>query len=338
MGNWGRDWATRVLPQVAAAEVVGYVDDRASARAEVQRIGVADRDNCFDSLDAAVGHAGAGADAVLVTTDLLAHVPVVRAALEAGKHVLVEKPLAPSMAEATEIVELAEELGLTLMVSQNYRFYPAVRAVQRLVRDGTFGRVLHVDVDFRRFSAPRAGAPTGHRTWAQPLLVDMSIHHFDLLRAVLGQDPTSVYCRTWNPSWAGFRDPPEGTATIAFDNDLTVSYRGSWICPDRETLWAGEWRMEMEHGEIWWTSRGDMSTGDQDAVWSFDHQANRRDHVLPGMALVDRAGSLDAFVTAIAEDNAPETSGRDNLKSLGLTYGAVESAHRGEPTAMGDGM
>jgi predicted dehydrogenase len=334
MGNWGRDWASTVLPQVPGAQVVGYVDDRSSALAEVRRAKIADVDNCHDSFEAALQHRDA--DAVLVTTDLTSHVSVVRAALQAGKHVLVEKPLAPSMAEATEVVELAEERGLRLMVSQNYRFFPAVRAAQRLVRDGTLGKVLHVDLDFRRFSPPLSATPTGHRTWAQPLLVDMSIHHFDLLRAVLGRDPTSIHCRTWNPSWAGFRDPPEGTATIAFGDDLSVSYRGSWVCPDRRTLWAGEWRMEFEQGEVWWTSRGDQSTGLEDAVWAFDHHAERRDLALPEVPLVDRAGSLEAFVAALAEGRVPETSGRDNLKSLALTYGAVESARRGEQLTLSE--
>jgi predicted dehydrogenase len=334
MGSWGRDWAATVLPQVPEARVVGYVDDRPEAREQVRRSKLPDAGNCRDSLVAALQHRDA--DAVLVTTDLPSHVSVVSAALQAGKHVLVEKPLAPSMTEAREVVHLADELGLVLMVSQNYRFFPAVRAAQRLVRDGTLGKVFHVDVDFRRFSSPLSVPPAAHRNWAQPLLVDMSIHHFDLLRAVLGSDPTAIHCRTWNPPWAGYRDPPEGSATIAFGDDLSVSYRGSWICPDRRTLWAGEWRMEFEQGEVWWTSRGDRSTGSEDAAWSFDHHAQRRELALPEVPLVDRAGSLDAFVTAIDHGRVPETSGRDNLKSLALTYASVESARRREQVTMGE--
>ena len=183
-----------------------------------------------------------------------------KTALEGGKHVLVEKPFAPSVAEAREAVDLAESLGLTLMVSQNYRFFPAVRAVQQLMSEDRLGPLLHIDLDFRRHSPPSRTRSRGHRDWDQPLLLDMSIHHFDLLRAVIGTEPTSVYCRTHNPAWAGFKDPPEGSATIDFANDVTVSYRGSWIHPGPKTLWAGEWRMEFENGELWWTSRGDLQS------------------------------------------------------------------------------
>ncbi len=132
MGRWGQDWASRVFPVVPSAQLAGCVDSRLTALAETRKLGVVDEDHCFTSLDAALS--GVAASAVVVTTDLPSHIPVVKAALTAGKHVLVEKPFAPSVSEAKEAVELADSLGLVLMVSQNYRFFPAVRAVQKLTR------------------------------------------------------------------------------------------------------------------------------------------------------------------------------------------------------------
>jgi predicted dehydrogenase len=333
LGRWGRDWAVQVVPQFADLELVGCVDSYPEPLEEAARAGIIDEGHSYNSLDAALD--GVEADAVLVTTDLASHVPVVRAALLAGKHVLVEKPFAPSVAEARELAQLAEERQLTLMVSQNYRFFPAVRAVQQLVRGGGLGRVVHVDIDFRRFSAPLPGTPRGHRDWAQPLLVDMSIHHFDLLRAVLGTEPTSIYCSTWNPSWAGYKDPPEGSALIEFGPDLTVSYRGSWICPDHQTPWAGQWRMEFEQGEVWWTSRDDRNSAVEEAVWSYDHEAERKNLPLPDLPFVDRAGSLNAFSRALRDGEVPETSAWDNVNSLALTYAAVESARQAAPVPVG---
>lgn len=329
MGSWGRDWAAKVLPQVPGATLVGCVDPVPAALAETQAKGIADEGRCFPSLAAALEQVEA--DAVLVTTDLPSHVAIATAALEAGKHVLVEKPFAPTVAEGQDAVELADKLALTLMVSQNYRFFPAVRAAQALVREGQLGRLLHVDLEFLRYSAPRPGEAPGHRAWRQPLLLDMSIHHFDLLRAVIGAEPTSVYCRTWNPSWAGFRDPPEGTATIDFAGGTTVSYRGSWICPLRETAWAGEWRMEFEAAEVWWTSRDDRMDDEADAVVVLDRDGARRPLALPRLALLDRAGALDAFVASLESGDEPESAGQDNLGSLALASAAVESAERKEP-------
>jgi predicted dehydrogenase len=328
MGMWGQDWASRVFPTVPDAQLAGCVDSRATALAETKKLGVVDEDHCFTSLEAALDRVAAAA--VLVTTDLPSHIPMVNKALEAGKHVLVEKPFGPSVTEAREAVDLAESLGLTLMVSQNYRFFPAPRAVQQFMREDSLGKLLHIEIDFRRHSPPSGKPATGHHNWDQPLLMDMSVHHFDLLRALIGSEPTSVYCRTHNPGWAGFKDPPEGSATIDFGDDLSVNYRGSWVHPGRKTLWAGEWRMEFEEGELWWTSRGDLQTDAEDEAWIYDHHAKRSAVALPRLQRTDRAGALEAFVAALSDGVQPESSGKENLGSLALVHAAVESSLKRE--------
>lgn len=328
LGNWGRDWATRVLPQLPDVELAGCVDVHPASLAEARRAGVVEQSRCFTSLEDALG--ALEPEAVLVTTDLPAHVAAVATALEHGRHVLVEKPFAPTLDEARRLVALAAQRSLVLMVSQNYRFFPAVRAAQALVRERRLGELLHVELDFRRFSPPDPAGRRGHHGWAEPLLLDMSIHHFDLLRAVTGLEPTAVTCRTWNPPWAGYLDPPEGTATIELGEQIDVSYRGSWVTPDRPTPWAGEWRMEFERGELWWTSREDLQTASADVATVYDHAAKRSALPMPKLALLDRAGALRSFVDAVAGGVEPESSGRDNLASLALTHAAIESARRRE--------
>ncbi len=327
LGRWGRDWATRVLPQVPAVELVGCVDENPDSLAETVKAGIIGPDGCYASLEAAIARSAPGA--ALVTTDLRSHVPVVLSALDAGLHVISEKPLAPSLDDAVMVVDRAANVGRTLMVSQNYRFFPAVRAVQRLVRERTLGEPVHIDLDFRRFSPPPAGTRQGHRGWATtapPGHVDPP------LRPHAGRS----WCRAdqcvlpdLEPSWSMYRDPPEGTAIITF-GDLNVSYRGSWVNPRATTLWAGEWRMEFEDGEIWWTSRGDNQTATEDEVWTYDHRGNRERFPLDKLPVVDRAGSLSAFANAIAHEAVPESSGLENLGSLALAFAAVRSAAYGE--------
>jgi len=138
LGAWGRDWASRVLPGVPGVELAGGVDPEPTARKLAREVVGLPASRILARLEE--GLSTVEPDAVLVTTLLPGHVPVARAALEAGKHVLVEKPFAPSVAEARGLVELAAERGLTLMVSQNYRYFPAVLAVAKLVRDGELGQ------------------------------------------------------------------------------------------------------------------------------------------------------------------------------------------------------
>jgi predicted dehydrogenase len=166
LGAWGLDWATKVLPEVPEMELVACVDARPEALEAACDAGAITARQCYSSIADAIEDQKT--DAVLVTTDGAQHGDVVRAALRARKHVLVEKPFVESMAEARELVDEAAALDRTLMVSQNYRFFPAVRAAQRIVKGQELGQLLHVDIDFRRF------AHVSHRLhWRHPLLLDM---------------------------------------------------------------------------------------------------------------------------------------------------------------------
>src|SRR5712691_5599057 len=160
MGDWGRDWGWRIIPAVKAVKLVGCVDLRPEALALARsQVGIP-ADRCFTSLEAAIE--ATQPDAVLVTTLLPGHVPVVRAALEAGKHVLVEKPFARRVADARRLVELAARRKLVLMVSQNYRFFPDVREVARLVRERALGDLGQVWIEFRRYSPVGSNGPGTH--------------------------------------------------------------------------------------------------------------------------------------------------------------------------------
>src|SRR5215472_8722356 len=83
--------------------------------------------------------------AVAIATPAATHLPVARAALEAGKHVLVEKPLAATLADGLALVEQAERRGLTLMLDHTYCYTPAVAHLRELVRGGGIGDVQYVD-------------------------------------------------------------------------------------------------------------------------------------------------------------------------------------------------
>lgn len=86
-----------------------------------------------------------GVAAVAIATPAATHFDLVRAALEAGKHVLVEKPLTPSVHESAKLVELADQAGLVLMCDHTYCYTPAVRKIRELVRGGEIGAVQFID-------------------------------------------------------------------------------------------------------------------------------------------------------------------------------------------------
>lgn len=333
LGGWGQDWYRSILRTSDAIDLVGYVDLDPTMLSQARARCALPEERCFSTIGEALD--ATDADAVLITAALGAHVPVALAALQAGKHVLVEKPFAPTVAEAQQVVAAATERNRVLMISQNYRFYPAARAAAALVHEQALGPVDAVSIDFRRYANGQPSAGNRHYTMAHPLLMDMAIHHFDLMRLVLGQEPQHVACAAWNPPWSHFADPAQATATIRFDGGAMVSYRGSWVSTGPETPWAGMWRIECQHGEISWTSRANTGTGaDTVSVRRLGKTARRV--ALPNLAQIDRAGTLAAFVQAIRTGQEPECSGRDNLGTLALMRAAIDAAETGQPQHIED--
>jgi predicted dehydrogenase len=326
LGDWGRDWAWRVVPAVPQVEVVGYVDSDPDAfdllRAKVS----APQELCFGTLQEAI-EAG-GPDAVLVTTTLAGHAPLVRASLEAGLHVLVEKPFTEDVQTAADLVTLAADRRRVLMVSQNYRYFPAPRAAAALCAGSDLGELYEITIDFRRNNASPPRSRWRQHWDPQPLLVDMSVHHFDLLRMMFGGEPERMSCVTAGAGRGGFDGPPVAIALIMF-GDVPVSYRGSWISSGPITAWAGEWTMQFERGDVWWTSRGDEGVL-QDRLVITPHGRRCRVAKLSDMTRIDRAGTLTEFAGSIRAGREPETSGRDNLGTMAVVVAAVESARRAE--------
>ena len=86
-----------------------------------------------------------GVSAVAIATPAASHFDLVRSALEAGKHVIVEKPLTPSVAEGAKLAALARQSGLVLMCDHTYCYTPAVRQIRELIRGGEIGEIQFVD-------------------------------------------------------------------------------------------------------------------------------------------------------------------------------------------------
>src|SRR5207247_10317213 len=125
---------------------------------------------------------------------------------------LSDKRCVATLAAAYQLTDVTAKSGPILMVSQNYRYFPAPMAIAEFVRSAPLGTLHEVSIDFRRYSMVGPSGRGRHHLEEQPLLVDMSIHHFDLLRVIVGAEPLRIYCEAWNPTWT---DCSGACATIA---------------------------------------------------------------------------------------------------------------------------
>jgi predicted dehydrogenase len=330
LGGWGMDWELNAIPPVKGqVERVAIVDAYEPMLENARKKLKLKNNQAFATLDDAM--TAVEADAVLITAPMEAHVPLAIQAMRAGKHVLVEKPFAGSVEEAEEAVKVADETGKVLQVSQNYRFYPAPRTVAKLVSGEKLGAVGTVNVDFRHWGNDPEPGTHRHYRFVHPLLFDMSIHHFDLMRMVLGKNPVRVYAQQTDPSWSKFVEEASASVIVTFEDDTVVSYRGSWVSSGTPTFWAGDWHMECEQGEIAWTSRQGGAHGTKgDKVTLRPRMGKETAAELEKMPVWGRSASLLALIEAIETGVEPENSGRRNLGSLALMEAAAKSLASGE--------
>lgn len=334
LGGWGRNWVEEVTRATPGVEPVAWVDpDPATRRRVIAELDLP-ADRVFGSLDEAL--AAVPADAALAAVPLAVHGATTRQALEAGLHVLVEKPFTDDLAEAQALSALARERRRVLMVNQNYRWFPAPQQARTLLADGAIGQPLACYLDFHFLFG------SGYRYFflEEPLLSDMAIHHFDGLRFVLDDEPVSVSCDSWSEPETPFKGRPAALATIRCAKGVIVSYRGSWISRGPTTPYGGHWRIDGTKGAIEFTFRGAFEERDKLDRLTLYRPERRPEQVrLPKMPCMDRMGALDAFAGWVRAGQPPAgiSSAADNLNSLALMFAAIRSARAGgHPIAIAD--
>lgn len=297
LGSWGRSWASSVLSQTTDVETVAWVDPDPGALELTRELLGVPADRFSVSLPETL--AAADAEAVLITSGISSHAAVALAALRSGRHVLVEKPFTPTVAEAAEVVAEAHNRKLVLAVAQNYRFFASMTALAGNVRAGTLGPVERVRIDFRKNRPGR-----GVNLLDDHILTQLSIHHFDLMRGVLGREPHRIFCHTWSPPRHEGIAPACAAAVIEFEGGLVVSYSASRVSTAPQTPWEGEWHLECEGGPI---------------------------ASAPAATQPDRAAVLAGFVAAVRDGVPPPSPGHDNIRSVALLDAARQSAATGQP-------
>jgi predicted dehydrogenase len=335
LGGWGSAWARDVFPRHPDIEAVAYVDRDEAALGRLQaQLGIS-ADLCFADLGTALREVACEGVTVCVPVHL--HAPVAMQAIEADKHVVVEKPFTTTLQEAFTLVKLAETRKRVLMASQNYRYFPAPILAAEFVRNRAFGKLGQVKIDFRRNYRLQAHA---YPELAHPLLVDMAVHHYDLARMILGEDPLELTCRSWNPAGSAFSGDPSGTIVMAFPSGAAISYRGSWVDQGPETSWAGEWQLDFEEGSVGFTSRsGRPNWRADERLWAKRLKGAAERQKLPQVRLHGRRGVLGAFAAAIRTRAEPPDfpSGRSNLGTLAVIAASLRSSEaRGAPIRIAD--
>lgn len=321
-GRW-----LEVSKGLSEVEIVGLVDIREeAARGKAERFGLQD---AMIGTDMKSVLDQTAPDVVFDCTVPEAHAGVTLEALKHGCHVMGEKPMADSMENAGKVVAAAKEAGKIYAVIQNRRYDPRIRQLRAFLESGRIGAITTLDCDF--YIGAHFGGFRDHMEHV--LLLDMAIHTFDAARFIIGADPTSVYCKEWNPSGSWYDHDASAIAIFEMTGGAVYTYRGSWCAEGMNTSWECDWRIIGENGSVKWDGGSNFQiqvvaeTGDFFSKWE-DVEIPPHD---PKEKIGGHEGLIKEFIRCVQTGGTPETICTDNIKSLAMVFGAIESAEAGKP-------
>ncbi len=318
-GSWGRTWLP-LIEQSPVWELAGVAEpNRSSQRALPPTVRV------YPALAKALKECSA--DAVLLATPHPIRLDPIRQALKARVHVLAEKPLSTSLDEARRIARLARSApDIRIMVAQNYRFTDiSLRWQKRLAQKllGSLGFVqIRYFMDIMRHLDFRG---TYRDETSYDMVLEMGVHHFDLLRWLTGREVRSVYAKAFQVPWQKMKKDFAVQAVLELDDGTPVAYNANWAAPDSLSAWYGDWEVGCSKGFYFC----DGLTLRKRARGKTAELLKERTGISASRALI-----LKEFHDALVADRQPQCHLEDNLKSLAVCFAVIASAEKGRPIEM----
>jgi predicted dehydrogenase len=277
-------------------------------------------------------------DAVVVATPPSSHVTVALEAIRAGKHVLVEKPLATSAAGARKLVDAASAAGVILMTGHTFEYNPAVRKLRQLVRGGELGELYYLD---------SARLNLGLYQDDVNVIFDLAPHDISIISHVLGRAPVAVQ------AWAS-RHAHRRLADVAYlrlfyddffdDRGLSASIHVSWLdpCKVRRVTAVGSRKMAIyddlaAEERIRVLDKGVCYPPDGDNLTQPPMSYRYGDIVVPFVPPDEPLSVQDRhFLECIANSARPLTDGENGLAVVEALEAAERSRRLGRPVLLGE--
>jgi predicted dehydrogenase len=262
-------------------------------------------------------------EAVVIATPVFTHFHLVREALEAGKHVLVTKPMAASVKEAEKLIEAAEKRGKILMVDHTFVYTGAVRKIKQIIEEKQLGEVYYFD---------SVRVNLGLFQHDINVIWDLAPHDISIMDYVIENRPISVSATGLSHFSNGLEDM--AYVTVHFEDSIVAHFHVNWMAPVkvRRILIGGSARMlvydDMEPSEkIKIYDKGvTIKNGDKDIIYDTLVQYRIGDMWAPK---IDRTEALrsecEHFVDCIQNNKKPITDGQSGLRVVEILEAAEKS-------------
>ncbi len=297
VGAWGKNHV-RIFSEMDKANLIGVFDrdvDLASALARKFNV------THYSSVEELLKRDDV--DAITICTPTITHADLALQVIEAGKHLLIEKPMTDTVQQAQRIIDAAKSAKTILMVGFVERFNPSVQTAAQIIDEGKIGELV-------LGSARRLGPFVPERVADIGIIKDLAIHDIDIARFLVKQEATSVYAIAGS-LYHKYED--HANLVIRFDDKPTFFLECNWLTPHK--------------------LRGLNITGSKGVV-SLDYIS--QEVTLGTSQWVQKSTSpwdeplkreLEHFVESVIKKQNPLTSGTDGLEALRIAEAALESTH-----------
>lgn len=323
-GYWGPN-LVRNFAQTDGAAVVAVCDGRQ------ERLDIAEKlyPGVKTSTDVSQVLVDPAVDAVAIATPVTTHHSLAKQALLAGKHVFVEKPFTATSAEGVELIDLADDRGLTLMVDHTFIYTSAVRKIHELVRMGDLGQLYYYDsvrINLGLFQSDVS------------VMWDLAVHDLSIMDFLIDRDPVTVSAT----GVSHVPGQPENMAylTCMFPDNLIAHFHVNWLAPVkvRQTLVCGSEKMVVfddvdmsEKVKVY--DKGVILDEREESVYQRHVGYRTGDMWAPRLDNVEAlAVEASHFVDCVASGQTPLSDGRAGLRVVRILEAAHESmAQQGLP-------
>lgn len=264
-------------------------------------------------------------DVVDITPHPSDRLPIIKAALIAGKHVLSQKPFVLDLEQGRGLVTLARDNGVKLAVNQNGRWAPHLAWMREAVRAGLVGDVISAHVSIHWNHGWIAGTP--FEQIEDLILYDFGIHWFDFLRSVIGPRAQSVFATAAHATGQTAAAPllaqclvrmEGGQASLVFDGSTPHGPRDTtFIAGTKGSLQSDG--ADLGQQSVTLTTAAGIARPKLDGTWFND----------------GFRGAMGALLVAIEDDTEPANGAEENLDSLALAFAAIQSRRQGQAVRVG---
>ena len=327
LGVWGRKWLENIREN-GDYKLAGVVETNIDTLNQVQTATLLDKKQCFTDINEAIRLTNPDAVAVVVSPDR--HGEIIRVAVENGIHVLSEKPLAKDIDEANEFISIHNQHPeVRFIVNQNYRGRDCIATMKKMIDDGAIG-----EVGYFVYSHQQTVRIPGYRLeMPSPVLDDMSIHHFDLMRYLTNQDFAEIYANENTVPWSWFQGKPLFNSLIKMTGGVSGAYGACWAAEGKIGGWNGNVQIFGDKGCIELTDEAKVVLHRKHDVDEYLCGTYQRGQEVEQSSLehCELQYTLENFKNALTKKATCETDIEDNVRSFIAVLAAKESIKRNRP-------